>query len=462
MMSIAERCGASFRDPGGFVFRREGVYYRQVNDACRADYDLLMSSGLYSKLTSEGLLIPHEEEPAPGAGPSAYKVIRPRQLAFVGYPYEWSFSQLKDAALLTLRVQKIAMAAGLSLKDASAYNVQLHEGRPIFIDTLSFEKYDETKPWVAYRQFCQHFLAPLALMAHKDIRLGQLLRIYIDGIPLPLASRLLPWRTVWNIGLTIHLHLHARSQEKYADNPRSLRQNNRPFRRPHLEALLGSLETTIRRLRWRGGDTEWADYYEANNNYGAEGLEAKARIVGRLLSLAQPRTVWDLGANTGRFSRVAAQAGASTVVSWDIDPSCVEANYRQVTRHRESAIVPLLLDLTNPTPSLGWANAERMSMAERGPADAVLALGLIHHLAIGNNVPLPHVAAFLARLGRHLVIEWVPREDSQVMRLLASRKDVFSSYTQSAFEQSFGEFFRIECSEPVPGTLRTLYLMKTL
>ncbi|HYO67091.1 MAG TPA: hypothetical protein VEU33_13530, partial [Archangium sp.] len=209
---------ASFRDPSGFVFRREGIVYRQVNDSYREDFALLQGSGLHAELVQAGQLIPHEEvDLGLAAAPGAHKVLRPRQLPFVSYPYEWSFSQLQDAALLTLDVQEKALARGLSLKDASAYNVQLVDGRPMLIDTLSFEKYEEGRPWVAYRQFCQHFLAPLALMSHTDVRLGQLLRLYIDGIPLDLASRLLPGRTRFSFALGMHVHAHARSQQKYAD-----------------------------------------------------------------------------------------------------------------------------------------------------------------------------------------------------------------------------------------------------
>lgn len=183
----------SFRDPSGFVFWRDGVIYRQVNAIYKEDYDHLMSSGLYKALVDAGLLIPHEEVGAePAVSDGAYKIIRPELVTFVSYPYEWSFSQLKDAALTTLRVQHESMDFGMTLKDCSAYNVQFKDGKPVFIDTLSFERYREGTPWAPYRQFCQHFLAPLALMSHRDVRLSQLLRIHVDGVPLDLASSLLP------------------------------------------------------------------------------------------------------------------------------------------------------------------------------------------------------------------------------------------------------------------------------
>ena len=458
------RVNGSFRDPSGVVFSWDGIVLRQVNRCYQGEYDHLMRSGLYQRLTDEKLMLLHKECGGPAHDKRiAYKILQPEQLAFVSYPYEWSFSQLKDAALLTLRLQREAMSKGMSLKDASAYNVQFHSGRPAFIDTLSFEFYDESVPWVAYRQFCQHFLAPLALMSFKDVGLGQLLRVHLDGVPLPLASKLLPLRTRWDVGLGLHIHLHARSQLKYADQPEAAERQRKGggYSRRHLENLIASLEATVGKLQWRGGDTEWADYYQRNNNYSAEGMSAKEQLVRELLGRIRPQTVWDLGANTGRFSRIAA-TGARTVVSWDIDPSCVEANYRQVRQQQDAVVVPLLLDLSNPSPSLGWAHSERPSLLDRGPADNVLALGLIHHLAISNNVPLGDIAAFLARAGRRALIEWVPKEDSQVQRLLRSRKDIFADYTQSDFERTFSNSFAIQACRPVAGTCRVLYLMTAL
>jgi len=209
---------SSFRDPSGFVFYRNGMLYRQINTAYKANYDHLMDSGLYRVLVDARLLVSHEEVAVTGlSADQAYKTIKPELITFISYPYEWSFSQLKDTALTTLEVQRKAMDFGMSLKDCSAYNIQFKQGRPILIDTLSFEKYRERQPWVAYRQFCQHFLAPLALMSYKDIRLNQLLRVYVDGAPLDLASSLLPLRTHFMFSLLAHIHLHARSQKRYAD-----------------------------------------------------------------------------------------------------------------------------------------------------------------------------------------------------------------------------------------------------
>jgi ribosomal protein L11 methylase PrmA len=213
-------------------------------------------------------------------------------------------------------------------------------------------------------------------------------------------------------------------------------------------------------LTWNPGGTEWADYYAANNNYDAAALDAKAELLrGLLAEGAVPKTVWDLGGNTGRFSRVAASVGAETVC-WDIDPSCVEANYQHVKKQGETRVLPLLSDLTNPSPAQGWAHGERKSLEGRGPVDVVLALGLVHHLAISNNLPLGHIAEFFAKLGRSLVIEFVPKEDSQVKKLLATRVDIFPDYTAEGLVGAFSKYFTLEKQVEIPGTVRTLYRWK--
>lgn len=449
---------SSFRDPSGFLFRHEGRLYRQVNAGYADHLRLLQESGLYAALTEKGLLIPHREaDLALAPAPGAVAVLEPETVPFISYPYEWSFTQLKDAALATLRIQRLALKHGLSLKDASAYNIQFHQGRPVLIDTLSFEKYQEGAPWVAYRQFCQHFLAPLALMAYRDVRLAALLRTNIDGVPLDLASGLLPWRTRLVPGLLMHIHAHARSQKKHEGSRQAAARQTKVSRNA-LGGILDSLRGSVRRLRWRPAGTEWGEYY-SDTNYTDTALLQKRALVEGFLNRTASRQVWDVGANNGFFSRVASGKGILTVAA-DIDPAAVEKNWLDCRKGREPHLLPLVMDLTNPSPALGWAHAERDSFLQRGPADTVLALALIHHLAISNNVPLDRLAGFFARAGRWLIIEFVPKNDSQVQRLLATREDVFPDYHLEGFEAAFTGEFDIAGKEPIPGSERTLYLLK--
>lgn len=457
---MPENIRGSFRDPSGFMFKHDGKLYRQVNQKYREEYDLLMNSGLFDQLNKSRTLIAHKEvELALAPRPEiAYKVIQPEIVDFISYPYEWCFNQLKDAAILTLAIARRALEFGMSLKDASAYNIQFHQGRPIFIDTLSFEKYEEGTPWVAFRQFCQHFLAPLALMAKADIRLAQLMRLHIDGIPLDLASKLLPGSTRLNFGLTTHIHIHAKSQQRYADKEVSQDEVKARMSKTSMYGLLDSLLSTVKSLTVKTIQTEWTDYYQ-DNNYTQASFEAKRQLVRSFIERIQPKQVWDLGGNTGEFSRAASELQIPTVC-FDIDPGAVQQNYDLVKANKEKFMLPLCMDLTNPSPDLGWHNAERESMQARGPVDLVMALALIHHLAISNNVPLLDVADYFADLGEYLIIEFVPKSDSQVKRLLASRLDIFPDYTLEGFRNAFKQRYVLLDEKPVEGSERTLFLMK--
>lgn len=459
---------ASFRDPGGFVYRGgDGLLYRQINAVAADEYRRLMDSGLYAELTATGLLVEHDEVSLDlRHSESAAVVIRPRPLTFVSYPYEWSFSQLKEAALLTLRIQERALHFGMCLKDASAYNIGFEGTRPVFIDTLSFESYVEGAPWVAYKQFCQHFLAPLALCAYRDARMNSLLQVHLDGIPVELAASLLPKRTWLRFGLLMHVHALAAMQRRDARRQalgmdRSARtKSTGTVSKNALRGMIDSLQRAVAGLSYRKRDTEWSSYY-ANNSYTDAGVESKTRLTAEFLGRIRPRVVWDLGANTGRYSRIAAGLGAYTV-ALDRDWRCVEMTLEIARQEDTGNVLPLCMDLTNPSPAIGWAHQERVSLRERGPADAILALALIHHIAIGNNVPLRQIAGYFAQLGRNLIIEFVPKNDVQTRRLLESRKDIFAEYTRERFEAAFAAHFRIVASGPIAGSERVLYLMENL
>ncbi len=446
---------ASFRDPRGHVFAHDGVLYRQLNEAHRADYEHLMASGLYDALVGAGELITHVEDDVVLAtgSPAAY-ILRPELVPFVSYPYEWSWSQLRDAALCTLSVQSTALRHGMTLRDASAYNIAFHRGRPVLIDTTSLGLRAPGAPWVAYRQFCQHFLAPLALMSYRDVRLGRLLREYLDGVPLDLAAALLPRRTMARPGLAMHIRLHARSQRRHEDDEEAAAIGS--FSDRSFEGLISSLRAAVEGLHEPEGASAWREYYEQADHYSDDAARAKEEIVGRWLEGLRPGSVWDLGANTGRFSRLATAVGADTV-AFDLDPFCVEELYREARAAGEERLSVAVMDLTDPSPGLGWANEERSTLPERGTADVALALALVHHLAIAGNVPLPMIADWFANLCRTLIIEFVPRDDVMVRRLLRDREDIFTAYSLEDFEAALGQRFRVLEREAVGDSGRTLF-----
>jgi hypothetical protein len=452
-----EQIPASFRDPAGFVYRRDAMLYRQVNTIFRDSFDLFRNSGLYGELTAARLLIPHDEvELSLAATPDAYRVLRPQLIPFISYPYEWCFSQLRDAAALTLDIQLRALRRDLVLRDASAYNVQFLDGQPIFVDSLSFGQYEDGMPWLAYRQFCEHFLAPLAVMSQRGIELGALQHAFSDGIPLPLASKLLGPRSWFNFGLLVNVHLHARAQRRHV-NVAPGRTRNLRLAKGNLIRLIEQLQTTVADLSWDPSKTVWADYH-AQHSYSQAAAASKVQLVRTFLRTLKPSICWDLGANTGDYSRIAAEY-ASQVVSLDADPGAVELNYRRIRVDGHRRILPLIVDLLNPSAPSGWGNRERAGLYERGPADTVLALALVHHLTLRGNVPLSSVATMLAAMGKSLIVEFVPAEDPQAQRLVAHRLEGPHPYSREVFERAFQRHFTIIDTQIIENTGRLIYVM---
>ena len=458
MMTLLDTEKSSFRDPSGFLFYENGKLFRQVNQAYHQDYDLLFSSGLYDKLIAKNLLVKHVEkdEMLQNKGTEVYKIIEPEFVKFISYPYEWSFNQLKDAAIVTLRIQKIALKHGMSLKDASAYNIQFHNGQLIFIDTLSFETYQEGKPWVAYKQFCQHFLAPLALMSYTDLRLNQLLKIYIDGVPLDLASKLLPNKTKVYFSLLMHLHLHASAQKKYEKQGTASKNTN--ISSSSLLSLIESLLSTIRKLKNKKQETEWGEYYTFTN-YSDTAFLHKKEIITDYLKEINPQVVWDLGANMGEFTQIGCNHGAYCI-AFDIDPVAVDINYLRVKKGAVKNMLPLVMDLTNPSPALGWDNTERKGFKERPKPNVIFALAIIHHIAISNNVPIVRIAEFFSQLSENLIIEFVPKSDSKVKILLESRVDIFPRYNIEDFVKDFETYYEVIRRVNIKESDRVLFWMK--
>lgn len=419
-----------------------------------------MDSGLYSQLVVAGLLIAHEDAgPEVPCPPGFQRVIRPRQIPYVSYAGEWCFSQLRDAALTALEIQRRAITAGMALSDAPSSNLQFLDGAPVWIDTSSLVRLTVERPWPAYAQFCRDFLGPLALGARCHPDLQRMTELWPGGLPLDLLARLLPLRTWLSPGLLLHLHLHSWLERRTVSRPPADGSSRRQRYGANAHAgLVQSLMKAVRRLRPRHAVGKWGGYYE-DVATGVEYVAAKRKLVAEMLARAQPKSVWDLGANVGAFSWIAAEMGAQ-VVAWDSEPACVEAFYAQCRARSEPRILPLLLDLTNPSPARGWDGTERPAWCDRAAADLVMALALVHHLALGNNVPLDRLARFFARHSPWLLIEFVPKQDPRIRRMLARREDIFPDYTPAGFEAAFGAWFDTVSTALVPHSERVLYLLR--
>jgi ribosomal protein L11 methylase PrmA len=443
---------SSFRDRDGYIFYKNGEVFRNILFSYQNTWENLENSQFFKELISSGKLISYENcESQTDSG--VYKTIKPTKLPFISYPSEWTFSQLKKAALLTLSIQKAAIKNGFSLKDASAYNVQFIGGRAIFIDILSFEPYENGKPWQAYKQFCSHFLGPLLLSYYGHPELKTLSLNYLDGIPLDLCSKLLPFKSRFNLVAYTHVHLHARFEKKHSEDTK-LNTTKLQISKERSLSIIEHLESGIKNLNTSKNKTNWTDYY-ATCSYSNSGLSTKKMFIESCLKKHKGELCVDLGANTGEFSKLASSY-FSTVIACDSDVEVVT----KIQNEKVKNITALHVDLTNPTPSYGWNNLERKSFIERiNKADFTLALALIHHLCIGNNVPLAKVAEFFANCSQKLIIEFVPKTDIQVAKLLVTKKDVFADYTLETFMNSFNKYFNLLEQQSIPDSDRVLFFL---
>lgn len=437
----------SFRDPSGSIFYKDGEVFRQVNSIYSTHYQQLMTSGLYDRLVEKKLLIPHLEV---SQNPL---ILKPERIPFISYPHEWSFSQLKQAALLTLEVQAIAAEYKMQLKDASAYNIQFYQGKAIFIDTLSFELKTDTVPWIAYRQFCQHFLGPLSIQSYVDWRLRNLFLTHIDGLPLDLIVRLLPISRLIRPSLLIHLLLHSKFQTK--TKLKTTNVDTASCSPRATQALVSSLVSAINGIDWNSPKTTWQNYQE-EDSYSPQAFLDKESIVRQYLAYTKPQIVWDLGANEGHFSQIASQF-AREVVSLDSDPVCIDRLF-----NKQTSILPLLMDLSTPTPAFGWGEGERKSLAERGPADLLMALALIHHLHISAGIPFCHIAEYFSKICKYLIIEFIPYNDKKVIQMNPGSRIDPNNYNKESFVREFSNYFKIKKTDSITDSSRTLFLMESI
>jgi len=444
---------ASFRDPSGYIYYENDKVFRKINKCYIETFDYFISSGLYDELVNQNLIIKHKEIKRT----NDYIILELEKVLFITYPYEWCFDEFKDMALLTLKINLIALKYGMILKDASAYNTQFINGKAVFIDTLSFIKYEEGMPWGAYGQFTRHYIAPLLLMSYVDERLNSLLKNYIDGIPLDMAEVILKKRG----GFMAKQHIIWQNKSIKSHNTDGKKQENIKvsLSKKSLININIMLEDQIKKLKRKQTTTEWDNYYD-NTNYSDKSDKLKQEIVLDFIKKIKSNAndlALDMGANDGKYSRLIKDYFFS-VLSVDIDYNAVNRNYNLVKENNEN-ILPLVFDFTNPTPSLGFANLERDSWQERSSVKLIMALALIHHMAISNNVPFDKIAKWFTKLGQYLIIEFVPKKDSQVQLLLKTRNDIFDSYSEENFEEAFSQFFQIIEKKKIKNTERTLYLM---
>ncbi len=448
------------------VFVDDDGVWRGLSEEALADFEKLAASAFFRDAMAGGDIVGTERVddvvlPGEWAG-----VLRHDRIDVLSYPYEWPFEMLRDAALLQLRLTRGALTEKLITKDASAYNVQFVGTKPVFIDVGSFERLRGGEPWPGYRQFCELFLNPLLVQALRDVPFQPLLRGSVHGISPTAAADLLRGEGRFTKGVFTHVKLHARAERKYADADRErdvkAELQRAGFGPGLIDAQLKNLEKAIAGLKWDKQESTWSDYAD-RAHYDLEDLGAKERFVAAAVVARSPKRVLDLGANDGRFSRVALQAGAAFVVAVDSDDLVVDRLYRDLRRDGEQRVLPLVLDLSDPSPGLGWRSRERPPFVERVRPDLVLCLAVVHHLALTNTIPLDEIVGFLADFGAPLVVEFPHHDDVMASRLLSrKRSGVFDAYNRENWERALRSRFTVLSSETLAGGTRTLYHCDTL
>lgn len=462
-MQTLSNLSSSFRDPSGFVFKRDNIYYRQVNLSYQAHYDHLMQSGLYQRLVKEGKILPHDELSVADftSDVQAYKIIKPVQLTFISYPYEWSFQMLKDAAMLTLEIARTALEFGMILKDATPFNVSFHEGKMVFIDTLSFEKWNQ-EPWIAYRQFCETFAAPLLIAHYHKIPVDKLLLSWKEGVPLSYTASILPWFSKWNIHRYLHIFVHAKmAQQKTRQLNQAATNKTVNYPLTKMQQLLDSLKSMLLPMRGKDSVAVWNEYYEEALNRD-DYVSTKENLIQEWTAQIKDEVQIgaDLGTNDGWFAKVMAKY-IPLVIAADFDTNCIDRLYQQLKQDKNSKTIhPLVLDLSQPSPAVGVNNEERLSFLERLNVDLIYSLAVIHHLAIGKNMNWHQIASLYAQTQKYLLIEFVPKEDEKVQFLLTQKKDIYPHYTEADFLAAFSKYFEVQKEQNIAQSGRKLFLMK--
>ncbi len=448
---------ASFKDPSGFIFYKHGLYYRHVHGEYAPDYEHLMSGGLYENLVARKFLIPHTEVIENLSGVADwYKTLLPEQLPFITYPYEWCFDQLKDTALICLAILQTSIDHGMILKDATPFNFQFHQGQPTLVDTLSFVRYDPAKPWVAYRQFCESFLFPLLINHYLQLDAQKLLSIYQEGIPVNMAARMLPARSRFKLSVWLHVYLQNKISQRHQKNG----QGTIVFTQEKLIRLIDHLRSTIESLKLNNAaKSGWNNYY-GETILGSDYLHTKEKIFRELIHGLEFESALDMGANDGYFSRILAENGIFVIAS-DNDAQCLNRLYLKNKAKSEKNIIPMLVDLANPSGPSGFRNEERKSFGERTSSDLVSVLALVHHMVLSRNIPIPDFAILCAELAKKfLIIEFVPLNDPKSRQLITWKEKFHSPYDVAVFEEAFLEYFDIERKESISGSDRMMYRMR--
>ncbi len=442
------------RDRTGLTIFQRGRVLREVSRGFAPHYDHLMAEdGLYQRLVDDGLMVSHAERGLKYAlTEDAYRLVAPRPVPHPTYPYEWPFSQLKAAARHILDVAHIAPEYDMALYSADLFSVSWIGGRPVWTDTLAFTRYRDGQPWEPYRQFTAQALATVALAARVEPSLTRLLQIYPDGVPLALASAMLPARTRISPGLTQHIHNNTRDADVSA----------RRLSKQDMYHLLDSLADTVEANIWTPNRDGWEMYADGALAVGT--LDPAQRLLREALAATRAATVWDMNAGVATYSRIAANEFGATVHAYNDNPDITELLWQTLTDQERERVQPVWMDWTQPSPGLGWAYRKRQSLAARANADLLVAVGLVHRLMARAGLTFNTIAGTLSRLAPTLIVDFVPPDDPQLIAQLPPGQSAIPDYSQGAFEAAFADHYDtidVDAHQRDPGIgTRAVYWME--
>ena len=456
-----KRDSASFRDPSGHVYELDNRILRTITTKAKSHYEYVRDSKVINRFIKNEWVIDTKEinDGLPDLRTdNVCYIVEHSKIPYISYPYEWSFEMLKAAALRHLEIQIELLKNNISLSDASAYNIQFDGANPMFIDYLSFRRYVDGEFWLGHQQFCEQFLNPLLLRSYIGISHNSWFRGSMEGITTSDINKLLPlyrkfsWRVFTNICLPDLMQKKAVNKNKIKDE--SLNKMN--LQKQGYTGMLAQLHNWIDGLSPSDTTkTTWSDY-ATTHSYSNDEEKAKHNFIKEFVDQTQPEFVIDLGCNTGEYSETALEAGAKYIVGYDYDLNALDQAYNRA-KDKQLKFLPLYLDAANPSPNQGWREKERKGFTERINADAIIALALEHHLAIGRNIALDDLVEWLVSLAPKGIIEFVQKSDPMIQKMLALREDIFSDYTEDNFKSALEKNARIVKREVISSTNRSLY-----
>ena len=450
----------SFRDPAGQVFYHSNKVYRIVKQTGKKRIDFLNSKDLINKSSKNNFLIESRLLNGQEIKDLGFKneeiIFEHKKIPYVSYPYEWSFSQLKAAALHHLDFNLFLLDQGATLIDASAYNIQFIGSKPIFIDLLSIKEYIEGEYWYGHKQFCENFLNPLILTSKKGVQFNNWFKGNLEGIPTSDLNNLLNFLDKFSYNIFVHVYLLNKFENKYKDQNKEVKINlKRKFPKNNFISMLKQLRSFIKNLKPKKIKTVWENYSVANTYEKSEENE-KVKIVKKFINENKFNKIIDLGCNDGFYSKIAVNENTNFVVGFDYDPISIDRAFNDLKKNQTN-FLPLIFDATNPSSNIGWNESERKSFNKRVDFDALLALAFEHHLVIAKNIPLLDAINWLISLAPKGLIEFVPKNDETIQKMIKFKGDIFPDYNENNFKNCIEKKAKILSITQITSSGRKIY-----